>query len=558
MYKRLITLVLTVLLVTPMSFAFSPDDDKTAEEINAELKENARELVRETAAMASTLSSPTNRINFTIKSADILWDLDEKDARVMFNNSIEDIKRLMTQLDLETNQQETSRTRSWGRGNSSNSIRSKTNQVFSMRSQLVNALANHDPEWAMRFVQETKLIFTNKKLIKRVERDNRRLEASITRKIADKDVSKAYELGREKLSKGVTSEVVSLLAKIYAKDKEKGAEFASDILQKVKGSTLSRNNTWLLVRLFQNGLNAVGAEEYPLFDKSAMEDLAELLASQIINPKSRYRKLSSNVMSGLETYSPNSAAQIKRAFDERIAARNAKRGTSSRTTSNNSRRRMWEERSKFQVEIAKDLNGLGNESLSDEDREKLIEQTKNKILSVEGDTYRFNALVGLATRVAGIGDTESAIDILSEAETYLRQDPKAKLDFARNQSLANAYALVDTDKSFVILENMVYRLNGVINGYIKYMEFTGSSAVVENSELIMNSRTRQFTNYLNLTKNSLKALAETDYARLKGLTANFERSEIRIETRLLIAKALLNATKPAANVLSKDSNDKKH
>ena len=547
MYKRLITFSLFILLITPMSFAYSPNDDKTQEEINAEIKENARELLRETSAMASTLVSPTNRINFTIKSADILWRLEEKDARAMFSNSTEDIKRLIAQIDLETNQKETSSNTSWGRRGSVSGLRTKTNQVFSMRNKLVTALANHDPDWALRFVRETNQMFTNKKLVSRAKRDDKRLEASIARKIADKDISKALALGRERLSKGVTSDVVSLLSNIYAKDKEKGAEFASDILQKLKSTTLTRSNSWILIRLFKNGLATVDAEENPLFDKFAMKDLAELIASQITNPKSRYRNLSSSVMTGIETHSPNSASQIKRVFEERVAARAAKSRSRSGNSSNNSRRKAWEERSKAQSEISKDLNNLSDESLSDEDRQTFIAQTKSKILSIEGDNYRFNGLVGLAMRVAGLGDKESAVDILNEAETYLNQDPKVKLDFSRNQSLANAYALVDTSKSFVILEDMVYRLNSVVNGYIKYMEFTGSRSIVENNELIINNRTRQFTNYLKLMPKSLKKLAESDYGRLKGLTDSFERMEIRIETRLLIAKSLLNATDTVEN-----------
>lgn len=545
--KKCLSLLLLVLLLVPMNFAYVQDDDD-AEKKAEKLKADAGELLRETSGMIQTLSSPTNRINFTIKSADILWKVDETEARSMFNASIDDVKRLMSQIDIEANQRSQNTTNRWGRRSSSRSRNSSRSNVYSLRSSLISALSNHDPEWAMRLVQETSQIITNKSLVKRIERDNKRLEKNIVRKIAAKDVTKALELAKEKLSKGVTSEVISLLSQIYSKDADKGADFANDILQKLKSSTLKRNQTWLIVRLFQYGLSKVEGSKTPLFDKSSMTDLADLLATQVTNSSSRYRRLSSSVMKGLEEYSPNSAAQVKRTFEQRNAARNNRRngsgvGASSRGSRNTSQRSYWEQRSKFQNELNTDLNRLGEEGLSSEDKQKIINEAKDKILSIEENSFRFTNLLGLALRANVVGEKELASNILGEAETLINQDPKEKRDFSRNRSLANAYASVDADKSFVILENMVYRLNDVINGYIKYMEFSGNGRVIENNELLMNSRNRQFTNYLRISSIAMKSLAESDYNRLKDLTDKFERPEIRIELRLLLAKGLLSASK---------------
>ncbi len=545
-YKKLFSSVLLLLLLAPMNLAYLQNDDKTKEERLAELKTNAKELLRDTSAMALNLASPTNRINFTVRSADILWDMEETDARAMFSTSIGDVKRLISQVDFEMNQQNSSRNSTWtGRG-SRISLSTKTNQAFSLRSQLVTALSNHDPEWALRFVQETSQMVTNPKLVKRFERENKRFESQIIRKIASKDVSKALELGREKLSKGVTSDILSLLKDIYGKDQEKGSEFAKDVLQKLKDSAVKRNLTRHIVSLFQYAVGTMDSDKTPLLDKSSLSALADLLAKHVTASTSRYKNLSDKVMLGLEKYSPNSAAQVKQTFDQRNAGRNARRGNrnpiSKTFSGNEDQKERSEERSKFQNEINKDLNNLGNENLSAEDKEAIINQTKSKILSVNDDKYRFKGLVNLAIRVAVMGDKESAAGILYDAETYMIVDPKERNDYAQSQTLANAYALVDTDRSFSILENMIYRLNGVINGYIKFMEFSGNRRILENGELIMNSRSQQFTRYLNLYPQTLRNLAENDYSRLKDLTDKFERPEIRVETRLLIAKALLNAT----------------
>jgi hypothetical protein len=109
--------------------------------------------------------------------------------------------------------------------------------------------------------------------------------------------------------------------------------------------------------------------------------------------------------------------------------------------------------------------------------------------------------------------------------------------------LANAYAAVNAEKSFAILENMIYRLNDVIEGFVKVNEFSGNSRMVENGEMIMSRASQQFTGFLFISGSNLQHLAEADLARLKNLGDKFARPEFRVEIRLLIAQTLLN---PAA------------
>ncbi len=540
MLKKILSLSLLVLLAAPVNFAYLLRDEDEEAKL-AELKQHAEEFLRETSSMALNLRSPANRVNFSIKSADILWDLDEREARMIFGSSVEDIKNLFGQIDMETNQLDNSRNNGWTNRTQANELRNKTNQAFSLRTALVSSLSNHDPEWALRFVEETSQMLTNPTLKKRIERDNKRAESQIARKFAEKDVSKALEMGREKLSKSVNSEVVNLLSQIYAKDKTKGAEFGEDVLQKIKSAKFSNGYTWLIVRLFQNGLNAE-ANEIPLFDKAEMSGLAELLASYVTNSTSRYRTLSTKVMEGLDKYAPNSAAEVKRTFEQRKAARNSTRNTNRNPTvrpNSSTTKKMWENRANFQKDLAASINRLGDKELTSEDRQNVIREAKSKIMSVDDNIFRFNSLVGLAVRAANSGETDLAKEILNEAEYYIDQDPKQRSDFTHNRNLANAYASVDANRAFIILENMVYRLNGVINAYVSYMEFTGNGRIVENDELVMNSRNRQFTNYFKFSTETLKKLAESDYARLRSLSDKFERPEIRIEARLLIAEALL-------------------
>ncbi|MGI8544972.1 MAG: hypothetical protein ACR2MD_16045 [Aridibacter sp.] len=162
-------------------------------------------------------------------------------------------------------------------------------------------------------------------------------------------------------------------------------------------------------------------------------------------------------------------------------------------------------------------------------------------MSNSNERWRFTNLVSLASTAKNIGEIKKAMEILGDAEDLINRDPKVKSEFSDNRNIANAYAGIDSEKSFQILELVAYRLNGVIDGYIKYMEYSDNQRMVENGELVINSNSRQFTNYLSLTPGASRSLAEKDFNRLKDLSDKFERPEVRIAIRLMIARALLNS-----------------
>ena len=90
-------------------------------------------------------------------------------------------------------------------------------------------------------------------------------------------------------------------------------------------------------------------------------------------------------------------------------------------------------------------------------------------------------------------------------------------------------------------------MNGVIDGYIKFMEYSGNQRTVENGELVMGNYSKQFTNYFSLPSSSLHALAEKDLNRVRDLSDKFERPEVRIAVRLIVINGLLNAPPDRSN-----------
>jgi hypothetical protein len=550
MYKKIFSLLILVCFFSQLSFAQTETEQET-EDRQAEFKEAAAEILGETSGMIPSLASPENRLSYTIRIAGMVWSLDETQARGMFAFAVEELKREITQIDGALNRMTNQPEIEWTNAGSFSDVRNKSNRVFQMRSTLINAVANHDAEWASRILGETSAIVTNPEFAKRFEQSDTGLKTAIAGKVARQDVNKALELGRERLSKGVSYDVTSLLQQIYNKDEAKGIAFGKEVVDKVKSSKDSISS-WILLSILRQGssnLQTVAKDKSgnrkPLFDDLTMRDLAGILADSMINSPSR--RTSNQAMQYIEQYAPSKAALVKRAAEARANQNNSRRNATTgngngnnRSQSNSSWQKINEARSNAQKEITDSLKGLQDENVSDEDKIKLINETRSKILAVNNNNFRSTNLISLSRQASQAGQDELAGVLLSDAERFINLQPKERNDFTENRNLATAYTSVDPDKSFAILENMIFRLNDVIDGFIKVNEFSGNSRMVENGEMIMSGASRQFTTYLFINGNSLQDLAEADLKRLKNLGDKFTRPEFRVETRLMIAQNLLN------------------
>ena len=247
----------SIFVILPCLFAqtiFSQTiDAEGTDESTAELEAQAIELLRETSAMATTLNSSQNRIAFTLKTADILWEYDEPEAERLYRLTMQDTRRYVGQVNNELNQVEAMAGANWANAQSARSVRSKMNTAFSMVTGLINSLSKHDPELAYQFMQEIKQSINNQELLRRSERTFKNLENKIAQKIAEQDVTKSLEIARKKLSEGFSYQIVSLLSTIYKKDAEKGTAFAKEILEKIKSSNPDPSSTWFLLGLLRQG-----------------------------------------------------------------------------------------------------------------------------------------------------------------------------------------------------------------------------------------------------------------------------------------------------------------
>lgn len=549
--KRSATAIL-LLVTSALAFSVSGKDDPPKPD-PVKLRAEAERMIRQAAATAPSLSSTANRVNLYLKLAELAWDIDDRLTWSVLAAAGEDVKRYITDVDIETNRVQNAPPSVSGRRRRPSGLRARTNIAFALRKSYVGVLATYAPEQARAFVFETNQMFTNDRLRTLAERTGRSLESLIVKKIAENDVGKAIELGKEKLKVGISSEVASILNNVYRKDKAKGAEFGESIVDKLKSSAVEPEGLWIISRIFRMGL-AHESDAVPLFDPEAMKEISSAISDAVLSPSSKFTSLPQNVLDGLERYNPGSKSRIQTAFDQRKALRASRNDSSLRISTGSKEedaaleaaRKVQRASARAEVnDLRKDLARLmgivSNPLTGPEDRGEAISMARDEIFSVDDDRFRYTNLAGLAVRAYKAGEEDEALSLMKEAEAFVKSSPKERSDFSASLEVASAYAEIDPQRAFSIYEEMAYGLNSVIEGYVRFAEYSGNGRTVAKGELLMNQYARQFTRYFEFPKNVVIGLASANSGRLVDLADRFDRPEVRAETRLMIAESLLKA-----------------
>ncbi len=221
LYKKVFTFFLCLVFLG-QSFAQSKpavSDTKAAAQISPELRGKSVVLLNALAREAEQFSLPENRINARVLVANLLWEHDEKQSRVIFQNAISELNSLLVQVPLETSEEDLEE------GNLT------VDEVKELRSGLLLKLAAHDPKFALEALQT---LTRRKPNGENAFDDDNTLELNLAGKIAEKDPKQAYDIASKNLQTGLGANLFSALEGIYEKDTDLGARLARDILDKIK------------------------------------------------------------------------------------------------------------------------------------------------------------------------------------------------------------------------------------------------------------------------------------------------------------------------------------
>ena len=101
-HKKFVSLFLCILLTFPVFAQTVAKTKNSTTDVSPEVREKALRLLNGLAREAEQFSLPFNRVTARIITANLLWDKDEKTARIVFQSAISDLNGMLGQIPPES------------------------------------------------------------------------------------------------------------------------------------------------------------------------------------------------------------------------------------------------------------------------------------------------------------------------------------------------------------------------------------------------------------------------------------------------------------------------
>jgi len=541
-----------------------PTDEKE------EVKKQAVEFLHDTMNEVNGLHTLENRISFSSELANLMWYYDEREARTMFLSVISDFRQLIGGYDMQLNALGNPDDMDEYYGGMSflvpnlsdrGRLMADITKAMGVRRQIALAIAEHDPEFAFDFFDNTAQAVTNLKLRKQIAAGDAGVESTLLELIADKDASLATERAKKSLARGFNSKFADVLTKIYQKDPNKGADLAQAVVDRFKSESLdSLDASELRLALSTGSENLSEIEKdlskRPMFRQQDLRDIADLYGQKLLQsdstPTDTYSMIENASL--LEKFSPARAVQVRAKYKIKAEPRVTTTGIRvSRQTAISApiagqvKEPVPEENEQAELET---LQSSVKKDLPKDERQRAVAQARKVISAMKNREQKIIALNALALEVNMAGDKDLALEIMTDLQNMINPSPKTYLDYMHCWILASGYAQIAPEKAFPILEESVLRLNDTLGAFIKVAEFIDvNGEFVEDGEVQLGvlggEVTRQMIQSISGADVTLGTLARADFDKTKALTNKIDRTEVRIFAKILILRSILG---PKANV----------
>jgi hypothetical protein len=533
------------------------------------LEQKAFALLEEIIAQAPTLKLVENRVMIQATAAGLIWKQDEKQARTVFKAAIASLAEITSAMDQSDPQHD-----------------GAAQTISEMRLNLLDIITQFDPQLALDFLHATRQPSPPRRHSSYSPPDIEiQLEGRLAGLIATKDPQRALQLARASLAKGLSYELINTLSQLRSSDKAAAATLSQEIIAKLRAENRMTPDVsgiaFSLAHMLrsQEGDERLFSELLNLLVGSALNtslssnvNQAELHLAQ--NLLSQLRPL----MPEIEKYAPSRDAAVRRKFAEldRVSdLYNRSLNDLHKLTPDRREEEALEAAEKTPPEsrgpldheyqqLIKKVAGQGEydrarqianseamdpiqrkEMLEEIDRQALwqsinqgrLNEARQMAMKLKSGDERVSALIQLAGITSNQNDPESARQLLAEAFDTIAG--KAA-DYQRLQSqlqLAQAYAPFDRDRSFEIMTQIINQLNeliaavAVLDGFeINYLK-NGEWAPSGGGAL---------SNMIVACNQQIAALARVDFDSAKSLADRWQRNEIRLRGRLMIAQTVLS------------------
>ena len=525
------------------------------------IEKKAYDLLQTISEQVTNLHSPSNRVRAECLIADLLWIRDEKRSRALFKTASDDVTNAVANLDF--NDPEVYQQLQW---------------LNQLRQEVVNRMAQHDPDMAMSFLRATRLQVSTDPRAKWYADTETNMELQLAGLIAKQNPQRTLELARATLRRGVSYGLITLLNDLQRKDPRLAQSLYKDIVDQVKSEDLEHNQelanaAWSLV-WFQP----------PQANEDIYRDLIGTLVNSAlsITPNDQssinlaqniYGQLQS-VMPMVEKYVPARATALQqwsqnaeRTFDPSTRMyqeinRLSQNGTvddllalalryPSELQSQIYSQAAWKAFSSGDANRARQiitdfvsdpiqrrqmLTSFDNQTLEAAINESRIADARQMLNRLKNVEMRIQILTRLANNLAAKGDKKGALALLNEGKTALESAPPGSSQMWAQLQLARSYASLDPDQSFAIVQPLIARANELIAAAAVLDGF--DARYLNEGEWIVPG-TNSVGNVVNNLNQTLAVLGRIDFDRTGSIADQIQRPELRLTAQLEIARAAL-------------------
>ena len=564
MYKRLaLLLLLTLVLISPTAqgqiqlqpnSAPAPSPSPTVDPV---IEEKALNLLESISEQSAKFQSAANRIRASTAIADLIWRRDEKRARALFSAAVTHLATHIADTDLGDVYQDTSRTQG-------------------LRENLVMRIAAHDPEMALTALRQTRLPATVTRHSNPQHEAN--LELALANLIAAKNPEIALKIARASLSRGVSWNLTSFLSQLAQKDVKSAQGLHGEIVARLKSDDIGKN-----LESANYALHLLSSFQPPQADEETFRDLLTTVLSSVLNlnretqnglnmAQSFYHQLD-GLMPIIEKYAP------ARSTDLRTWSRTVERTLDPTTKMYQELNRVsqtasiddmlamaekyppefknlayqnaaWKAFSGGDVTRAKEITEMMPDPFQ---RRQMLDQLEAQSANtLKGDdklaharalvekartlTRKIELIAQIANSLAANNKKTEALELLNDGKMLVTATPPSAEQVKAQLRLAQAYAPLDPDQTFAIVQPLIIRLN----------ELLAAAAVLDGIDFrYLNEGEWEMPGVSNLGRivsglnHILAALGRTDFDRALSLVKQIDRPEIRTMIQIDMAQVIL-------------------
>jgi hypothetical protein len=543
-----------------------PPNERAAAE--AALREKAFKLLDSLSDQLSSLQSAENRARIASNIAGSLWSHDEKRARDLFRLVADEIKVGLQQSKQDRDSEQ------------------RLAVFMKLREDNLERIAKHDPELALSFIAETfpfvveAVQDSDGKIPPAIVRHEHELELQLARKIGTNNVEVAVRLARRSLEQGLSDDLLLLLIKLNAKNREQAQLLYKDIVRKIAGDDFSNYDP-----VVHFATELIKQFTPPAADDATYRELINVLLTKAI-AKGCDRAAAENdeehqdlcayvgaVVPLMEKFSPAQARRLSRwapqdrdyiadtrtegyselnyvsaygTIDEMMALRSKYpeldgeillRGVYRADSEGDLERgrKLASGYTGSDPDVQRELSRrLEFYNMSEARMEEEWAQAQ-KDFATEPPQRRAELLLSTANFIARI-HRKLGLKIVDEAsglvDTFSPGEKQTQLQIY----IALNYCLAKDDRGFAIMESLVPRLNELVGAAAKLEGF--DTRYLRDGEWNMSSG-GSVGNLLTVLANNAGYFAWSDFDRAVSLAAQFDRSEIRMMAQLKLAQGIL-------------------